>query len=153
MAWVGYNLQSDVESMVKLTSGDKKFTTASSPITIAEVERFNLLSYNYINNSLRVKGVVVPVTDPDDMLELSLINTYLTVEIVDTLRYKLLEGNREPTFAKRLGDMGRALLQRFLDGKEFFSSNTTQGGFVGKIGLVDSTIADEDPKFTMAYKW
>lgn len=153
MAWIGYNTQSEVESIIKLNGNDKRFTTSSSSLTIMEVERFNLLAYNYINNSLRGKGITVPVTDENDILELSLINTYLTSEIIENIRHKILEGKDNSLYGKKIGDAGRALLQRFVSGKGFLSENTTQTGFTNKIGLVYTDIKDEDPKFKMDYKW
>ncbi len=156
MAWVGYNTQKELEALIQIADGmgsiGGSFTAVTKPLTLENVETINLSTYNLINASLRVKGITVPITDTDDTQTLSLINSYLSAEIIENIRYKALEGAGSSD-GTRYGTMGRDLLKSFVNGKSFLSENTIQTGYSGKIGLVETDIEDEDPSFTIDYEW
>ena len=157
MAWVGYNTQKDLEILIQISDGmggcgGGAFSATTKPLTLENVEAINLSTYNLINASLRVKSITVPVTDADDIKTLSLINSYLSAEIIENIRYKVLEGAGSGD-GTRYGTMGRDLLKSFVNGKSFLSANTVQSGYASKLGLVDTDIADEDPAFTIDYEW
>lgn len=157
MAWVGYNTQKELEILIQISDGmggcgGGAFSATTKPLTLENVEAINLSTYNLINASLRVKSITVPVTDADDIKTLSLINSYLSAEIIENIRYKVLEGAGSGD-GTRYGTMGRDLLKSFVNGKSFLSVNTTQSGYASKLGLADTDIADEDPAFTIDYEW
>jgi hypothetical protein len=156
VTWVGYNNSiSEIEAIVKLQPPGSVFSSTSKPLTDANVATINEQMMAHINNALRTKGVTVPVTDPDDKLQLATINTYLTVEVVEEIRWKVLENqvNGNTSISSYWGNLGRKLLNQFVDGRLQFSENTTQSGFSGLIGLVDTTIKTEEPFFNRDYKW
>ncbi len=151
MAWVGYNTQASLEAIVKPVA---TFSTTSKPLTLANVEVMNESVYNDINNQLRGLNITVPITDTTDMKQLATINDYLTAEVVEMIRWKTLENAGYSFAAKRWGDIGRAMLNNFLKGKNFMSS-TTQPGQYGTtyLGFSDTTITSEEPVFDMDYEW
>jgi hypothetical protein len=151
MAWLGYNTQVSLEEVTKPTGGE--YTATSRPITLSEVERYNTQQYYYINNVLRNKGVTVPVTDPEDVQELALINDWLTAEVVENIKYRNLQNMGNSLLGKAWGDLGRTHLKEFRNGKKEFSSNTTQSVFAGMIGNVYPDMEDEDPKSDIDYVW
>lgn len=157
VTWIGYNVQTDVETICQIDNGTGgvggTFTSNSKPFTDTAVARLNLQTYNYINAALRLKGITVPITDVDDIATLSIINTYLTAEIIENVRWKVLENVNSSPGALKWGNAGRALLRDFINGRSFLSDNTTQGAYTGLLGLADKEIAEEDPIFDLDYKW
>jgi hypothetical protein len=156
VTWVGYNNSiSEIEAIVKLQPPGSVFSSTSKPLTDANVATINEQMMAHINNALRTKGVTVPVTDPDDKLQLAIINTYLTVEVVEEIRWKVLENqkNGNTTISSYWGNLGRKLLNQFVDGRLQFSENTVQSGFSGLIGLADTTMKNTEAFFDRDYKW
>ena len=156
VTWVGYNGSiSEVEAIVKLQPPGSVFSATSKPLTDENVATINAQMQAHINNALRTKGVTVPVTDADDILQLAIINTYLTVEIIEEVRWKVLENqaNGNTSISSYWGNLGRKLLNQFVDGRLQFSENTIQSGFTGLIGLVDTTMKDTEAFFNRDYKW
>jgi hypothetical protein len=156
VTWVGYNGSiSEVEAIVKLQPPGSVFSSTSKPLTEENVATINEQMMAHINNALRTKGVTVPVTDEDDKLQLAIINTYLTVEVVEEVRWKVLENQSSGVTAisSYWGNLGRKLLNQFVDGRLQFSENTVQSGYTGLIGLADTTMKDTEPFFNRDYTW
>lgn len=156
VTWVGYNNSiSEIEAIVKLQPPGSVFSSTSKPLTEENVATINEQMMAHINNALRTKGVTVPVTDEDDKLQLGIINTYLTVEVVEEIRWKVLENQSSghTAISSYWGNLGRKLLNQFVDGRLQFSENTVQSGFSGLIGLADATMKTEEAFFDRDYKW